>query len=232
MSKNHKMLRLLATTSIIATNVFPVTPQLPQIVVQAASLQEEQEPSATEENSTSSDHSKEEISTSQSAETTSSSEEQLVQESDAKDSKNQEADSSKETSASVLGTITGKWGTADYIFNSGAGVLEVHADSLDMLNEEPPWKTPWKTTGAIPAEDIQYISFMGSNKFGLPRNCRLLFAGLVNLKRIDGMEKLQTDLVTSMYSMFYNCSSLQSLDLSSWNTSKVTDMYGMFRDCS
>ena len=32
--------------------------------------------------------------------------------------------------------------------------------------------------------------------------------------------------------MFYNCSSLTSLDLSSFNTSKVTDMGDMFSSCS
>ena len=32
--------------------------------------------------------------------------------------------------------------------------------------------------------------------------------------------------------MFYYCSSLTNLDLSSFNTSKVTNMYCMFSDCS
>ena len=35
-----------------------------------------------------------------------------------------------------------------------------------------------------------------------------------------------------MYSMFQNCSSLTSLDLSSFNTSQVTKMYSMFQNCS
>ena len=31
--------------------------------------------------------------------------------------------------------------------------------------------------------------------------------------------------------MFYNCSSLTSLDLSGWNTAKVTNMSHMFHNC-
>ena len=35
-----------------------------------------------------------------------------------------------------------------------------------------------------------------------------------------------------MYMMFQNCSSLQSLDLSNFNTSIVTNMLVMFQNCS
>ena len=41
-----------------------------------------------------------------------------------------------------------------------------------------------------------------------------------------------TSQVTDMGSMFYNCSSLTSLDVSNFDTSQVTDMNNMFRDCS
>ena len=38
--------------------------------------------------------------------------------------------------------------------------------------------------------------------------------------------------VTTMYSMFWGCSSLTSLDVSNWNVSNVTTMYSMFGTCS
>ena len=41
-----------------------------------------------------------------------------------------------------------------------------------------------------------------------------------------------TNNVTDMGAMFQNCSSLISLDVSSFDTSKVTSMYGMFNGCS
>ena len=48
---------------------------------------------------------------------------------------------------------------------------------------------------------------------------------------IQGLENLNTAIVTNMREMFYGCSALTSLDLSSFNTSNVTDMAAMFSDC-
>ena len=55
---------------------------------------------------------------------------------------------------------------------------------------------------------------------------------LTNLTTITGIENLKTDEVTEMHSMFAYCSSLTSLDLSSFNTANVTNMGAMFDDCS
>ena len=41
-----------------------------------------------------------------------------------------------------------------------------------------------------------------------------------------------TSKVTDMSSMFFNCSSLETLDLFNFNTSKVTDMSYMFNNCN
>ena len=46
---------------------------------------------------------------------------------------------------------------------------------------------------------------------------------------LDGFD---TSKITSMYQMFYGCSSLVSLDLSGFDTSEVTDMSYMFYGCS
>ncbi|MBO4673783.1 MAG: BspA family leucine-rich repeat surface protein [Bacteroidaceae bacterium] len=64
------------------------------------------------------------------------------------------------------------------------------------------------------------------------RNLKYFFANCTNLKSIAGINHLNTADVRSMCEMFIGCSSLKSLDLSSFNTEKVTDMEGMFRDCS
>ena len=42
---------------------------------------------------------------------------------------------------------------------------------------------------------------------------------------------LNTSNVIYMYSMFYGCTNLISVDLSSFNTSNATDMSGMFTGC-
>ena len=53
-----------------------------------------------------------------------------------------------------------------------------------------------------------------------------------NLSTITGMSYLKTNSVTNMEAMFEGCSSLTSLDVSSFNTSNVTKMVNMFRECS
>ena len=53
-----------------------------------------------------------------------------------------------------------------------------------------------------------------------------------NLTTIEGLKNLNTENVTSMLLMFYQCSSLESLDLSSFKTGNVTNMEQMFSHCS
>lgn len=52
-----------------------------------------------------------------------------------------------------------------------------------------------------------------------------------DLDTINGIEKLDTRNVTNMSSMFYNCPSLTSLDVTGFDTSNVTDMSSMFSSC-
>ena len=52
------------------------------------------------------------------------------------------------------------------------------------------------------------------------------------LIRIDFPINFITDNVTDMTAMFYGCSGLNSLDLSTFDTNRVTDMSGMFSGCS
>jgi surface protein len=56
------------------------------------------------------------------------------------------------------------------------------------------------------------------------------FAGCESLQSLD-LSNWDTSNVTHMGAMFYYCSNLQSLDLSNWDTSSVTEMRYMFQDC-
>ncbi len=61
-------------------------------------------------------------------------------------------------------------------------------------------------------------------------DCSRMFEGCSSLTSLD-LSSFNTINVTNMSMMFSNCSSLTTLDLSSFNTSKVTDMSYMFDSC-
>lgn len=65
-----------------------------------------------------------------------------------------------------------------------------------------------------------------------PSDCYMLFYSFKNLISIDFNENFNTSNVVTMASMFCNCISLTSLDLSNFNTSKVTNMGNTFSICS
>lgn len=61
---------------------------------------------------------------------------------------------------------------------------------------------------------------------------RMMFANMTNLSTIEGLTNLNTQNVTDMYGMFYNCQNINNLDFSKFNTKNVTNMYYMFYGCS
>lgn len=63
------------------------------------------------------------------------------------------------------------------------------------------------------------------------RSCKDLFFNFTGLKRIIGLEYLNTSEVTNMEGMFHNCRNLTSLNLKGLDTSNVDDMSSMFRHC-
>ena len=71
-----------------------------------------------------------------------------------------------------------------------------------------------------------------TEKIALNSNVSGMFAGFTNLTEIDFGDGLDTSKVTNMRSMFYDCGSLTSLDLSGFDTSNVTNMQSMFSSCS
>ena len=79
---------------------------------------------------------------------------------------------------------------------------------------------------------IVHIVFDKSFSTYTPTSLSRFFKDLTKLETITGLEYLNTAKVTDMYSMFYNCSSLTSLDVTHFNTANVTDMSEMFFMCS
>ena len=79
---------------------------------------------------------------------------------------------------------------------------------------------------------IVHIVFDKSFSTYAPTSLYKFFANLTKLKTITGLEYLNTEKVTNMSYMFFQCSSLTSLDVTHFNTAKVTNMNRLFSYCS
>ena len=79
---------------------------------------------------------------------------------------------------------------------------------------------------------IVHIVFDKSFSTYTPTSLYKFFVNLTKLKTITGLEYLNTEKVTNMSYMFFNCSSLTSLDVTHFNTAKVTNMNRLFAYCS
>ena len=96
------------------------------------------------------------------------------------------------------------------------------AFELNTSNTAPLWSSS--------ATIIQKVVFDDSFKEARPTSCFEWFKNMKNLTEIVGIkENLNTSEVTNMQSMFYDCVSLKTIDVSNFNTEKVTTMNCMFR---
>ena len=87
-----------------------------------------------------------------------------------------------------------------------------------------------------PTNDEIYTAVDASNTFSSLTNGYSTLYNPVgndykNVKNINNLSYLNTSRTTNMSFMFYDCSSLTSLDVSNFDTSNVTNMDGMFRQC-
>ena len=106
------------------------------------------------------------------------------------------------------------------------GKRSSHTEATYDLNEpgdDPEWYSD--------IADITTVVFDVSFAIARPVATSSWFYEMEDLTRIVGMENLNTKDVTDMSSMFFDCMSLTSLDLSHFDTGKVTNMAGMFKAC-
>ena len=114
------------------------------------------------------------------------------------------------------GTLTFKYGLST---SKPEGAYDLNAG---------PYAPKWNAQ----KEKIKTVVFDASFANIRPTSCYKWFYECRNLTEIKGIENLNTENVTYMNNMFYNCSALASLDLSKFNTAKVANMNYMFYDCS
>ncbi|MBO0467259.1 BspA family leucine-rich repeat surface protein [Enterococcus plantarum] len=132
-------------------------------------------------------------------------------------------------------TAEGSWGKVTWIFDSSSGALTI--TGTGALGDSK--TSPWNRTDdlKINAADVKKIVF--TKAVTAPSDSSFLFSSLSprsnrlrSLISIEGIENLDTSQVINMSNMFYDMTSIISLDLSTLNTNKSTNFYSMFEGAS
>lgn len=89
----------------------------------------------------------------------------------------------------------------------------------------------WREKSSVGKDKIETVVFDESFAQFRPTSCEKWFNGFANLEEIIGIEHLNTENVTNMNEMFYDCADLQNIDLTHFNTANVEDMSEMFYCC-
>lgn len=93
---------------------------------------------------------------------------------------------------------------------------------ISLLTGRPLWQT------TAERKKIKTVVFDESCKDARPKDCGGWFWSFEALTTIEHLDYLNTSEVDDMRLMFSSCTSLETLDLSSFNTEKVKNMYAMF----
>jgi len=81
-------------------------------------------------------------------------------------------------------------------------------------------------------DETTYTAYLQSDEKLYLSSGYYLFYEFQKLETIEGMRYIDTSNVTDMNSMFRDCNSLTTIDVSTFNTEKVRDMYFIFADCN
>ena len=95
--------------------------------------------------------------------------------------------------------------------------------ALNSGENPPAWNTNQK--------NISKVVFEASFANARPTTCYAWFKNFSELMKIEGIENLNTENVTSMAYMFSSCNKLAELDVTHFNTANVKDMTSMFYAC-
>ena len=90
----------------------------------------------------------------------------------------------------------------------------------------------WAGTSTVANSTTTRVVFDASFRDFRPTTTAMWFLNCTVLRKIGGLEHLNTSEVKNMSWMFWGCSALTSLDLKNFNTQNVKGMSGMFSDCS
>ena len=117
---------------------------------------------------------------------------------------------------------SGTSGSCDWVIDAEGTLTISPSDGESGTLESSPWCDYSESITAAVIEDGVCIDDY-SNR---------LFYDCEELESVEGLDNLDVSEATGMSYMFYNCSSLQTIDVSEWDTSEVLDMAYMFYNCS
>ena len=106
---------------------------------------------------------------------------------------------------------------------------------LDTLADMPSdaWDVSKEKNGSVMAWVTDGVNLYIAGEGGVTAStCNYLFGGYRNLKSVNFNDCFYTDLVDRTTEMFVYCESLETLDLSGWNTSNVKYMSDTFHGCT
>ena len=144
----------------------------------------------------------------------------------------------KEMANYTNGYFTYKAATEAYaVFDKTTNTLTFKHDTNKptgafALNEGrnlPGWYNPYNYE--YNTNNIKKVVFDASFANARPTSCYSWFYGCKYLTTIEGIEYLNTENVTDMWGMFWQCYALKTLDVSNFDTKNVTNMSEMFSGC-
>ncbi|CCY94638.1 pF03382 family protein [Firmicutes bacterium CAG:884] len=141
----------------------------------------------------------------------------------------------------ISGSSTQNKKVYGYLIDSGLTVSETDSSTSTTTEKtlynlyivsDAPIFAPSSCTGMFREfKNLVQINFNNNFNTSKVTNMSWMFFNCTSLTSLD-LSNFNTSNVTNMSDMFYKCSSLTTLDLSSFNTSNVTNMWQMFASCS
>ena len=116
-----------------------------------------------------------------------------------------------------------------YMFSSCKALTELDLQGFDTSNVTN-MSSMFKVTYSSDSK-LTTLKLGDNFKTDSVENMNYMFGNCSVLNALD-VSKWDTSKVTDMNNMFRSCKALTSLDVSGWNTSKVTNMNSMFYECA
>ena len=117
--------------------------------------------------------------------------------------------------------------TGDLVISGQEETLDDGYTQLDTPETNPDTSSGWPWHSS--RDSIKTVHIGATSPVDVT-SARYMFYRCSNLTSVD-LSSFDTSKVADTYSMFYGCSSIASLDLSNFDTSHVTGMVYMFYDC-